>query len=72
MKLIVKAMTKAINFNVKKFLARKLIIILVIPPKSITEVGASVLVDLDEASFSAASIAANCFSPNTSVFPALL
>ena len=72
MKLIVKAITKAINFNVKKFLARKLTIILVIPPKSIADVGPSVLADFDEASFSAASIAANCFEPKSSDFPVLL
>lgn len=69
---MVKAITRAINFKVKKFLARKLTIAFVIPPKSIADDGPSTFVDLDEASFSAASIAANCFSPNSAALPVLL
>ena len=67
MKLMVKAIAKAMNFIVKKFLAKKLTIVLAIPPKSIADVGpVSTFEDLEEASFSAASIAANCLAPKSS------
>ena len=73
MKFIAKAITSAINLIVKKFLARKLTIILAIPPKSIADDGPSgTFADLDEASFSAAAIAASCFAPKSSVSLVLL
>ena len=72
MKLIVKAITRAISFSVKKFLARKLTIILEMPPKSIADAGPSTFADFDEANFSAASMAANCFSPKSAAPPGAL
>lgn len=67
MKLMVKAMTKAISFKVKKFLAKKLTILLDKAAKSILAKGdGSALADFMLLSFSAASIAANCLAANSS------
>ena len=72
MKLMLKAMAKAMNFMVKKFLAKKLTILLAYAPKSMAANGeGSAFAVLDWANFSAAAIAASCRAPRSSAGAAL-